>query len=145
AAVAPLVLVPSPAAWLPLALVVGVGLSNLVHEAAHAWVASRLGYEVAWVVLGGLSGVTAYVGRDDRPLERAAVALAGPAASAALVLVFSGVRAAAAGTTLAVVAEVAVGLNALSLVSNLGPVGGTDGARLVLGLAEHCRRRRAVT
>src|SRR5690606_15074430 len=144
AAVAPLVLAPRPAAWLPLALVVGVALSNLVHEAAHAWAASRLGYEVAWVVLGGLSGVTAYVGRGDRPLERAAVALAGPAASAALVLVCAGLRAVAPGTALAMAAEVGAGLNALSLVANLVPVGGTDGARLVLGLAEH-RRRRAAT
>lgn len=144
ATAAPLVLSPSPAAWLPLVVVVGVGLSNLVHEAAHAWAASRLGYQVAWVVLGGLAGVTAYVGRDDRPLDRAAVALAGPAASAALVLVFAAVRAATpAGTVCAVLAEVAAGLNVLSLVANLLPFGGTDGARLVDGLAEHRRRRAA--
>src|SRR5690606_404568 len=136
ATAAPLVLSPSPAAWLPLVVVVGVGLSNLVHEAAHAWAASRLGYQVAWVVLGGLAGVTPYGRPDDRPL--------GPAAGAALVLVFAAVRAATpAGTACAVLAEVAAGLNVLSLVANLLPFGGTDGARLVDGLAEHRRRRAA--
>ena len=52
-------------------------------RAPTPWAAHNLGYRVEWVVLGGLAGVTAYFGRDDRPLERAAVALAGPAASAA--------------------------------------------------------------
>ena len=75
-----------PISWLPLFALVSVVVSTLVHEGAHAWAAHNLGYRVEWVVLGGLSGVTAYFGRDDRPLERAAVALAGPAASAALVL-----------------------------------------------------------
>jgi hypothetical protein len=73
-------------AWLPLVAVLGVAASTLVHEGAHAWAAHALGYRVEWVVLGGFTGVTAYEGRDDRPLERAAVALAGPAATAAVVL-----------------------------------------------------------
>ena len=55
--------------WLPLFALVSVVGSTLVHEGAHAWAAHNLGYRVEWVVLGGLTGVTAYYGRDDRPLE----------------------------------------------------------------------------
>jgi Zn-dependent protease len=147
AAAAVLVWQPLPhrlVAWVPLMVVLAVAVSTLVHEGAHAWAAHNLGYRVEWVVLGGLAGVTAYFGRDDRPLERAAVALAGPAASSALVLMLVVVRTtlAPAATTTALV-ELAIGLNVLGLVGNLLPVGGTDGAHLVQGLFEHRRRRRA--
>jgi Zn-dependent protease len=118
--------------------------SMLVHEGAHAVAAHRLGYDVQWVVLGGLAGVTAYLGRDDRPLERAAIALAGPAASAALVatLVVAG-SVLPAGSIASVVHMLAL-FNALAIVGNLVPVGGTDGAHVVAGLAEHARSRRSV-
>lgn len=130
-------------AWLPLVLVLGVGGSTLVHEGAHAWAAHNLGYRVEWVVLGGLAGVTAYIGRDDRPLERAAVALAGPAASAALVLGLVGLRATLApAATVTALVELAIGLNMVALAVNLLPVGRTDGALLVRGLFQHRRRSR---
>lgn len=134
---------PGQVAWLPLLVIVGVVVSTLVHEGAHAWAAHNLGYRVEWVVLGGLAGVTAYFGRDDRPLDRAAVALAGPAASAALVLGLVAVRMTLApATTLTALVELAIGLNVLALVGNLLPVGGTDGAHLVQGLSQHRRRSR---
>jgi hypothetical protein len=131
-------------AWAPLGLVLGTTVSTLVHEGAHAWAAHRLGYRVEWIVLGGLVGTTAYEGRDDRPLDRAAVALAGPAASALLVLALLAVRAVVpAGGAIAV--EVGIALNALALVANLLPVGGTDGAVAARCLAQHRRlARRAV-
>jgi Zn-dependent protease len=95
------------------------------------------------VVLGGLAGVTAYFGRDDRPLERAAVALAGPAASAALVLALVALRTALTpASTVTALVEIAIGLNVLALVANLLPVGGTDGAHLVRGLFQHVRQSR---
>ncbi len=132
-----------PVAWMPLLVVVGVVVSTLVHEGAHAWAAHNLGYRVEWVVLGGLAGVTAYFGRDDRPLDRAAVALAGPAASAALVLGLLAVRTTLdPSTTVTALVELAIGLNVLGLVGNLLPVGGTDGAHLVQGLSQHRRRLR---
>jgi Zn-dependent protease len=90
--------------------------------------------------------VTAYFGRDDRPLERAAVALAGPAASAALVLALAAARSAIGdGGTETTVVEMALAANVLALVTNLLPFGHTDGAHLLDGLAEHAsgRRRRA--
>src|SRR5919106_1874192 len=98
----------------PAALVVAMMGSMLAHQGAHAVAAHKLGYRVEWIVLGGLAGVTAYFGRDDRPLDRAAVALAGPAASAVLVL-----------------------------VGNLLPIAGTDGARTFGGVTEHVRNLRA--
>jgi Zn-dependent protease len=132
-----------PLAWVPLAAVLGVAASTLAHEGAHAWAAHRLGYRVEWVVLGGLLGVTAYVGRADRPLERAAVALAGPAASAALVLALLALRVTLArGAASAAVVEVGIGINAVALGANLLPVGGTDGAHLVRSLLEHVRTAR---
>jgi Zn-dependent protease len=132
-----------PLVWAPLVVVLGAAASTLVHEGAHAWVAHVLGYRVDWVVVGGLVGVTAYEGRDDRPLERAAVALAGPAASAALVLALLAGQAVLDPTGLAgLVAEAAIGLNALALAANLVPVGGTDGALLVRAVVQHRRNGR---
>jgi Zn-dependent protease len=134
----------APMARVPLLVVLAVAASTLVHEGAHAWAAHNLGYRVEWVVLGGLAGVTAYFGRDDRPLERAAVALAGPAASAALVLGLAAVRVTLPPSTMATtLVEVSLGLNALALVGNLLPIGGTDGAHLARDLFKHRRQSRA--
>ncbi len=123
--------------WFPIFALVSVVVSTLVHEGAHALAAHNLGYRVEWVVLGGLAGVTAYFGRDDRPLERAAVALAGPAASAALVLGLVGVRALMGGGFAAAVVELGIAANAVGIVANLVPFGHTDGAHLLSGLADH--------
>ena len=128
-------------AWLPLFGLVSVVASTLVHEGAHAVAAHHFGYRVEWVVLGGLAGVTAYFGRDDRPLERAAVALAGPAASAALVLGLLAARGTMGpGGTATVLVEMAIAANVVALVANLVPLGHTDGAHLLDGLAEHASR-----
>ena len=117
--------------------------SMAVHEGAHAVAAHSLGYRVDWVVIGGFAGVTAYAGRDDRPLERAAVALAGPAASAALVLALFGVRATLAEETVAMaLIEFVIVLNTLAVVVNLVPVGRTDGALVIRGLFRHMREAR---
>jgi Zn-dependent protease len=128
----------------PAVFVVGMVGSMLVHEGAHALAAHNLGYRVEWVVLGGLAGVTAYFGRDDRPLDRAAVALAGPAASAALVVALLAVRASlSAGADLTTLIEMVLVFNAASLVGNLLPLGQTDGARTLGGVFEHMRSRRS--
>lgn len=120
----------------------GIVGSMLVHEGAHALAAHRLGYEVQWVALGGLVGLTAYEGRDDRPLERAAIALAGPAASAALVVALVAGRSLAPTGPAATVVQVLAVFNGLALAGNLLPIPGTDGAHLAAGLAAHARRRR---
>lgn len=114
--------------------------SMLLHEGAHAWAAHRLGYRVQWVVLGGLAGLTAYRARDDRPLDLAAVALAGPAASAVAVVALAALRVTVdPGSGWADAVDLALLVNALGLVLNLVPVGGTDGARAVRGLRQHRR------
>jgi hypothetical protein len=69
-----------------LATGAGIVASVLVHEGAHALAARGLGYRVEWILLGLLGGTTSYSGRDDRPLDRAAIAMAGPAVSAVTVL-----------------------------------------------------------
>lgn len=133
-----------PLGGTPALLAACLVASMIVHEGAHAWAAHRLGYRVAWVVLGGLAGLTAYLGRADRPLDRAAVALAGPAASAAVVLALAGVwLALPAGSGWTDAVALALAVNAVGVVVNLVPVGGTDGARAVRGLREHRRRVRA--
>ncbi len=141
--VAVVVLLLSPGdlpSWVPLALVATSALSTLAHEGAHAWVAHLLGYRVEWVLLGGLVGVTAFEGRDDRPLDRAAVSLAGPAATAALVLVLVGVRAVLASSPgPATATDVAIALNAVALIANLVPVGGTDGAQCARAVRQYRR------
>ncbi|HEX6419460.1 MAG TPA: hypothetical protein VFZ77_13250 [Acidimicrobiales bacterium] len=130
-----------PLAWAPLLVALTVVASTLVHEAAHAWAAHNLGYRVEWVVLGGFAGVTAYFGRDDRPLERAAVALAGPAASGGLVVALLGLRVLLPPSSLVNdLVGMTIAVNALALAVNLLPVGGTDGAHLVRGLFQHRRR-----
>ena len=127
----------------PLVLLVAAVASTAVHEGAHAWAARSLGYEVGWVVLGGLAGMTAYLGRDDRPLERAAVALAGPAASAALVLALLVARPAVPDSDFArAVVDATLVLNCVALVANLIPVGRTDGAMCLRWLIHHSRDSR---
>jgi hypothetical protein len=128
----------------PGAFVVGMLASMLVHEGAHAWAAHHLGYRGEWVVLGGLAGLTAYFGRDDRPLDRAAVALAGPAASAGLVLGLVVLRATLPPQAeMTALVEMLLVFNVLGLVGNLLPIGGTDGASTVAGVTEHLRNLRA--
>jgi Zn-dependent protease len=123
-----------------LAMGGGVIASVLVHEGAHALAARSLGYRVEWILLGLLAGTTSYSGRDDRPLDRAAIAMAGPAASAVAVLVLLAVWASGAGLSDAMFALLS--FNALSVVVNLVPVPGSDGWQVGAWLVEHWARAR---
>jgi Zn-dependent protease len=125
-----------------LAMGAGVIASVLVHEGAHAFAARSLGYRVEWILLGLLAGTTSYSGRDDRPLDRAAIAMAGPAANAAAVLVLPAAWASGtAGLSDAMFALLS--LNALSVVVNLAPVPGSDGWQVAARLFEHWGREPA--
>jgi Zn-dependent protease len=117
-----------------LASGVGIVASGLVHEIAHALAARSLGYRVDWIVLGLLAGTTSYSGRDDRPLDRAAIAMAGPAASAATVLVLLAVWAAGDADLTGAMFGLLT-FNALTVVVNLVPVPGSDGSQVVAWLA----------
>jgi Zn-dependent protease/CBS domain-containing protein len=67
-----------------LAFAVLLLISVLAHEAAHAVVATRLGYRVNRVVADLLGGHTAYDSSAARPGASALVAIAGPAANGLL-------------------------------------------------------------
>ncbi len=62
-------------------------ISVFAHEAAHAVVATRLGYRVNRVVADLMGGHTAYDSSTTRPGASALVAIAGPAANALLAVV----------------------------------------------------------
>jgi hypothetical protein len=119
-----------------LAGLVGVVVAMLIHEGGHAAAAVVLGYRVEWVVLGGIAGVTAYRGRDDRPLDRMAVALAGPAANALAALTLASVAGLLVGGARDAVGLAAV-LNAVGLVVNLVPLRGSDGAAAIQAWRDH--------
>jgi Zn-dependent protease len=125
-----------------LATTGGILASVLVHEGAHALAARSLGYDVEWMVLGLVAGTTSYSGRDDRPLDRAAIALAGPAVSAVVVLLlfalWSARDAELQDATFALFA-----FNALTLVANLFPLPGSDGWHTTARLLEHWSTRTA--
>jgi Zn-dependent protease len=70
-----------------LAYAVLLLVSVLAHEAAHAVVATRSGYQVNRVVADLWGGHTAYDSSTARPGASALVAVAGPAANALLALV----------------------------------------------------------
>jgi len=70
-----------------LAFAVLLLVSVLAHEAAHAVVATRSGYQVHRVVADLWGGHTAYEASAARPGASALVAIAGPAANALLALV----------------------------------------------------------
>jgi Peptidase M50B-like len=122
-----------------LAGLVGVIAAMLIHEGGHAAAAVVLGYRVEWVVLGGIAGVTAYRGRDDRPIDRLAVALAGPAANAFAALMLAWAADLLIGGAQDAVALAAV-LNAVGLVVNLVPLRGSDGAAAIQALRDHRAR-----
>lgn len=119
-----------------LATSAGIIASVLLHEGTHALAARSLGYRVEWVQLGLVAGSTSYSGRDDRPLDRSAIAMAGPAASAAAVLVLLAAWwPGAADPNEAVFALLS--FNALTAVVNLLPLPGSDGWQVAAGLIEH--------
>jgi Zn-dependent protease len=70
-----------------LAYAVLLLVSVLAHEAAHAVVATAVGYRVSRVVADLWGGHTAYDSSTSRPGTSALVAIAGPAANALLALV----------------------------------------------------------
>ena len=70
-----------------LAFAVLLLLSVLVHEAAHALVAQRVGFRVSRIVADFWGGHTAHDGAGGTPGRSAAVAVVGPLANGALALI----------------------------------------------------------
>ena len=121
---------------LTAAMLVG---SVLAHEGAHAVAARALGYRVEWIVLGIVDGRTSYSGPADRPLDRAAIAMAGPAVSAAVALGLLGAWAGGVSGPGGIVFHAAV-FNVLTFAVNLVPIAGSDGQVVLAGLLEDRRR-----
>ena len=118
------------------ATALGLVLSVLAHEAAHAVVGRRAGLQVEGITLSWLGGVTRMGGDVRSPGWQAAVAGAGPAASALLGAVAlagslaSGGRGHLAGSALAWLGVINLALAAFNLL----PATPLDGARVLQGL-----------
>jgi Zn-dependent protease len=117
------------------ATLLGALAAPLLHEVGHVVGAALVGVEVDEVRVTPFGGAVTYAGEPD-DAQRAAVSMAGPAASAlgALTALLLPVL---DGETLSVVAALS-GLSVWHVVVNLVPIGGTDGGETLRAL-----RRRA--
>jgi Zn-dependent protease/CBS domain-containing protein len=114
-----------------LAYVVLLLVSVFAHEAAHAVVATRVGYRVNRVVADLWGGHTAYDSATERPGASALVAIAGPVANALLAVVgWLALHAAPFGVPYMLVYATAF-TNAFVAVFNLLPGLPLDGGSLV--------------
>jgi Zn-dependent protease/CBS domain-containing protein len=118
-----------------LAFAVLLLVSVLAHEAAHAVVATRAGYQVHRVVADLWGGHTAYEASGARPGASALVAIAGPAANALLALVgWLAMPAVPAGGVTSLLVGAIVYTNAFVAAFNLLPGLPLDGGFLVESL-----------
>ena len=118
----------------------GVLVSVLGHELAHALTARRLGVDADRVVLGFIGGLAPFEIQGRRPRDEVAIALVGPGVSIAVALVLLPLgllliersdALAAVGSGLLVVGTLDLALAVLSLLPGL-PL---DGGRIVRALA----------
>jgi len=127
----------SPAAyWVAGACGATVLLASLLaHELAHAIVARRAGIEVLGVTLWIFGGVTRLGGQAKTPQTAFRIAVAGPATSLLLAVVFAGtgagLRTLGAGHIVIGVALWLAGINALLGVFNLLPGAPLDGGQVL--------------
>jgi Zn-dependent protease len=115
-------------------LAVGLFVSVLLHELAHAFVASRRGGHVQSITLMMLGGVT-QIDREVPPEKEAWMAFAGPLTSLVIAVVSYGVARlfyASQGLFVALVSFAA--MNLLLAVFNLLPAFPMDGGRVLRGL-----------
>lgn len=123
--------------WLlGLAGALGLVLSVLLHELAHALVARRFGVTIREIRLWILGGIAQFDEMPERPRDEAIVAIAGPVASLAIGVALGGVVAvvgASAGVGLVVLAYLAT-VNVVLAVFNLLPALPMDGGRVLRAL-----------
>jgi Zn-dependent protease len=126
--------------WMAAVAVVGLALSIVLIEVAHALAARRAGVRVHGVSLFLLGGIAEMSDEPTTPKDDIVLALAGPAASVALALSFHSAAALVlllAGTSASAAADVLryLGwLNALLAAFNLLPAFPLDGGRLLRAL-----------
>jgi len=117
------------------AATIGLMASIVLHETAHALVARRYGLAIRRITLFIFGGVAEMQGEPDRPRTEFLMAAAGPVASAALALVFTGGFRALAGADGA--APVVTVLRYLGMINfmlagfNLVPAFPLDGGRML--------------
>ncbi len=114
----------------------GLVLSVLLHELAHALVARRFGVTIREIRLWILGGIAQFDEMPARPREEAIVAIAGPIASLAIGAVLWGVVTVvggAAGVALVVLAYLAT-VNVVLAIFNLLPALPMDGGRVLRAL-----------
>lgn len=128
---------PAAAYGLGLASALLLFASILLHELGHAVVARRHGVEIEEIDLWLLGGVARMSGYPDRAGDELRFALAGPAVTLAIALVFGGLLlalpAAAPAWLEALVAYQAI-VNAVILAFNLLPAFPLDGGRVTRAL-----------
>ena len=114
-----------------IAYAVGLYLTVLVHELAHAMAARRTGHEVLAITLGILGGATIYdEERNPNPKHEFGTALVGPLASIALGVVLDGAAGTPEGAVSAVIA--ALGFINIALgIMNLLPAAPLDGGHVL--------------
>jgi Zn-dependent protease/CBS domain-containing protein len=108
--------------------------SLLAHELGHAIVARRLGVSVEGITLWLFGGVSRLRGEAHTPGAEARIALAGPAVSLAVTMVFGAASAALAYTGpdgLLAIAIWLAAMNAILLVFNVMPAFPLDGGRVL--------------
>lgn len=125
------------APWLlGLLSALGLVLSVLIHELAHALTARRYGVEIKEIRLWILGGVAQFKAMPQQPRAEAVVAIMGPVTSAVLgVLLWwlAGLLGAGAGAGLVVISYLAA-VNVVLAVFNLLPALPMDGGRVLRSL-----------
>lgn len=114
----------------------GLVLSVLIHELAHALTARRYGVEIKEIRLWILGGVAQFKEMPQQPRAEAVVAIVGPVTSAVLGLSLwwlSSLLGAGAGAGLVVISYLAA-VNVLLAVFNLLPALPMDGGRVLRSL-----------
>jgi Zn-dependent protease/predicted transcriptional regulator len=123
--------------WLlGLASALGLMVSVLIHELAHALTARRFGVEIKEIRLWILGGIAQFERMPRQPSAEALVAIVGPLTSALLGLLLwwtSGLLGAGAGAVLVVVSYLAA-VNLLLAAFNLLPALPMDGGRVLRAL-----------
>lgn len=109
-------------------------LSIFLHEFAHAGIARIEGLRVVEIVLHPFGGLTRFASEPETPRAEFRIAIAGPAASFILAVLFAGLASAAtaigADTLVVIAATLAIG-NFLLAVFNLFPGYPLDGGRVL--------------
>lgn len=121
--------------WMGIVMVIGLFLSIVLHEFAHAWVARCFGLPMSGITLFLFGGVAEMTEDSPSPTAELLMALAGPAASVFILLICSAVAFAATlyGWPVAVqgVSTYLAIMNGVVVLFNLVPAFPLDGGRVL--------------